>query len=126
MLKVFCVAFCVLICVLIAREYSRVFAMIISFAGIIICVALTLDKLLEVSNKLENIMNFVSSSQDYIILMLKVLCVVIVAQIMSQLCKDNGENALSTITELSAKIVVVIMIMPLFETIITLLNGIIK
>ena len=40
-----------------------------------------------------------------------------IAQLLSDLCRDNGENTLANQTELSAKIIILVTALPLFTTI---------
>ena len=58
--------------------------------------------------------------------MLKVLAITLLTQWVSDMCRDNGENSLAGITEFGAKITVTVLVLPLFETVIKLVGGIIK
>ena len=58
--------------------------------------------------------------------MLKSLCIVIITQITVDLCRDNGENALASFTEISAKVLIISLVMPLFEAVITMVMGLVK
>jgi len=48
------------------------------------------------------------------------------AQLLSDLCRDNGENTLANQTELSAKIIILITSLPLFTAIINIMTGMLK
>ena len=58
--------------------------------------------------------------------MLKSLCIVIITQITVDLCRDNGENALASFTEISAKVLIISLVMPLFQAVITMVMGLVK
>ncbi|MDE6385833.1 MAG: stage III sporulation AC/AD family protein, partial [Eubacterium sp.] len=42
------------------------------------------------------------------------------------LCRDCGENALASQTETAAKVIVIAMILPLFETVIKIITGLLE
>lgn len=100
--------------------------MVLSFAGAIVVIFLLSDSFMQIANDLNSITNDIPNSIAYIKLMLKILCIVITAQIVSQVCKDNGEGTLSLACEVCAKIVVVVLILPMFEALISILNGLVK
>ena len=62
----------------------------------------------------------------YIKIMLKILGISMLAGLLSDLCRDNGENTLANQTELSAKIIILVTALPLFSTIINIMTGILK
>ena len=59
-------------------------------------------------------------------LMLKVLGIVLITQFISDICRDSGENALAGQTETAAKIIVISMILPLFDSVINIISGFLK
>lgn len=126
MIKVFGICICVLICTLIVKQYNRPMAVTISLAGVCVSILVMLDKVSGIIKSVKNMVLEISSSQEYITIMLKVLCIVLVTQIVSNLCRDNNENTLSTVTEISAKVVIIVIIMPMFEVIVSILNGLVK
>ena len=62
----------------------------------------------------------------YIKIMLKILGISMLAGLLSDLCRDNGEITLANQTELSAKIIILVTALPLFSTIINIMTGILK
>lgn len=86
-----------------------------------------------ISSKLQMVIDSISSialsiphAFQYVKLMVKVLCIIIITQFVCDICRDNGENAIASFTEIGAKIVVISMIMPLFESIISIVSGLVK
>lgn len=126
MLKVFYICICVLICSIIIKQFNKPFALAISIAGVVLAFFALSEKMFEIIKNINNLTSNIPSSQEYINLMIKVLFIVFLAQIISQICKDNGEGTLSTITEISAKVIIIVMILPLFETVVLILNGLVK
>lgn len=120
------ISICVLFCSLLLRNYNKTFATIVSIAGSAILFLLVSSQLSEIISKITQISSSISSTAPYIKLMLKVLGITLVTQFVGDICRDNGENALASMTESVAKILVVSMVLPLFETIISVVSGLVK
>lgn len=126
MAKVLGISFCVLMCSLVVREHNKSFAFILSVAGGILSFLTISDKVGELFTSLMSLSASVPSGVMYVKLMLKVLCIVIITQFTVDICRDNGENALASFTEVSAKVLVLSLVMPLFETVISMVVGLVK
>uniref|UniRef100_UPI003FF0FEA4 SpoIIIAC/SpoIIIAD family protein n=1 Tax=Eubacterium sp. TaxID=142586 RepID=UPI003FF0FEA4 len=72
------------------------------------------------------ISNEISVLLPYIKIMLKIVGLSMIAQLLSDLCRDNGENTLANQTELSAKIIILVTALPLFTTIMDIMIGMLK
>ena len=126
MAKVLGISFCVLMCSLVVGEHNKSFAFILSVAGGILSFLTISDKVSELFSSLMSLSESVPSGVMYVKLMLKVLCIVIITQFTVDICRDNGENALASFTEVSAKVLVLSLVMPLFETVISMVVGLVK
>ncbi len=67
-----------------------------------------------------------SGAGAYIGLMFKILAVTLITQAVSDICRDNGENALASACEFGAKAVVLTLVFPLFEAVIDTVGGMVK
>lgn len=126
MIKVIGISIATLLCVILLREKNRVFAIIVSISGVCIVLGVIAGQLSGVINGIIDISEEFNSSLPYIKIMLKVLGITLSAQIVSNICSDNGENALASITELTAKILIIVLLIPLFETLISIISGLVK
>lgn len=126
MAKVIGVSFCVLMCSLIVKEHNRGFALILSVAGGVLSFLAISDKVSELYSALIQLSDTVPSGVAYVRLMLKALFIVIITQFTVDICRDNGENALASLTEISAKVLVLSLVMPLIETVISMVVGLVK
>lgn len=120
------VSFCVLICSILLRESNRAFSSILSITGGLLAFFTVSSKLAEVSSSLKTITQSVPAGAQYISIMLRVMCIIILARLVCDACRDNGEGALASFTEISAKILVLSIVFPLFEAIINVVIGLIK
>ena len=126
MIKFIGISLCVLFCSLMLKDRNREIAVILSIAG---CSILFLTAAGELSKIVSSVLGFSgvsSSALKYSRLMLKVLGITMITQIVCDICRDNGENAIASMTAAVAKIIVVSMIIPLFETVIEIVGGLVK
>jgi stage III sporulation protein AD len=126
MIKLVGIAISVLFCSLLLKDKNRTFAIIISVAGGCMLFLIVSSELSDIVSSISDICSSMDSTAAYIKLMLKVLGITLITQFVSDVCRDNGENALASMTETAAKIIVVSIILPLFETVITIVSGLVK
>lgn len=125
MMKLLLFSLCVLFCSVLLRDKNRSFALIISLCGACCVLLFVFTQLSAVSDKLKKLADDTGQG-DYISLMIKLLAITLLTQGVSDVCRDNGENALAGVCEFGAKIMVVSLMLPLFETLITVVGGMIK
>lgn len=126
MIKVLSVIFCALFLNVILKGYSREFAFLVNVAAAALVFVICAQDLSAVVRELGDITQGVSVVSPYITIMLKVLGVSILAQLLADLCRDNGESALAGQTEIAAKIIILVISMPLFTAVIKIVTGLLK
>ena len=126
MIKVVGIILTVLIINIVLKNYSREFTLFINVVCAVIIFTLISNDLKGIIDKLTSISDNVSVLSPYIKIMLKILGISMIAQLLSDLCRDNGENTLANQTELSAKIIILITALPLFTTIMDIMLGMLK
>lgn len=112
-----------LILAVLIRDYNKTASIAIVIAAsamIFIRIASDVSTIFE---SLTQISSGVETAASYIKLMMKVLGIVLITQFTADLCRDCGEHSLASQTETAAKIIVVSMILPLFETVIKIVAG---
>lgn len=122
------VAFCI-VTVLIAvvlKKYNSIYSVLISVAGCIFVFLMIAEDFFSIVSKVTSLACDFSYTYSYIKLMIKTLGICIITQIVSDMCIDAGEKAMSTIVETGAKVTVIAMMMPLFETLVNIISGIVK
>lgn len=126
MIKIIGIVFCALIINIILKDYSRQFTILINLVCAVIIFFISYDDLKSIIDSVNGISDSVLVISPYISVMMKILSVSLLAQLLADLCRDNGENALANQTELCAKIIILVMAMPLFNTIINIMTGLLK
>ncbi len=126
MIRLAGIAVCCVFCSVLLKDKNRVIAVFVSVFGALLIFSETLAELKEITLKLNSISREISSVGSYLKLMIKVLIITLLTQVVSDICRDNGENALASVTEASSKVIVIVLVLPLFEAVITIVGGLVK
>ena len=126
MIKVVGIVLTALIINIVLKNYSKEFTFLINIVCTIIIFTLISKDLKGIVDRLTSISNEISVLLPYIKIMLKILGISMIAQLLSDLCRDNGENTLANQTELSAKIIILVTALPLCTTIMDIMIGMLK
>lgn len=126
MIKVVGIVLTALIINIVLKNYSKEFTFLINIVCTIIIFTLISKDLKGIVDRMTSISNEISVLLPYIKIMLKILGISMIAQLISDLCRDNGENTLANQTELSAKIIILVTALPLFTTIMDIMIGMLK
>ena len=126
MIKVVGIVLTALIINIVLKNYSKEFTFLINIVCTIIIFTLISKDLKGIVDRLTSISNEISVLLPYIKIMLKILGISMIAQLLSDLCRDNGENTLANQTELSAKIIILVTALPLLTTIMDIMIGMLK
>ena len=126
MIKVVGIVLTALIINIVLKNYSKEFTFLINIVCTIIIFTLISKDLKGIVDRLTSISIEISVLLPYIKIMLKILGISMIAHLLSDLCRDNGENTLANQTELSAKIIILVTALPLFTTIMDIMIGMLK
>ncbi len=126
MIKIAGISVAVLFCALLVRDNHKTLATLLSVSGGVVLFAAVIGELSGIIGAVRSFSGSSPVTDAYLKLMLKALGITIITQFVADICRDNGENALASVTETAAKIAVVAMLLPLFETIISIVSGLLK
>lgn len=126
MIKIAVVTLTALILVIFLKRTNKEFAFILTFAAALILFSIVISDFFDVVNRIYTISSGIENLNSYITLMVKILGITLITQFIIDLCKDSGENALATQTEIASKIIILIMVMPLFEAVLNVVAGLLK
>ena len=126
MIKIIGIVLTALIINIVLKNYSREFTLFVNLVCSVIIFSIIANDLKSIIDKMFSLTDSVSVISPYIKIMLKILGISMLAQLLSDLCRDNGENTLANQTELSAKIIILITSLPLFTAIINIMTGMLK
>lgn len=126
MIKIAGISLAVIFCSLVLKQNNSVYSVAISIIGGVLILAIVSDKISSVLSSIIDLSSSINGAYSYIKLMIKVLGVILVSQLLSDICRDNGESALSSMVEISARMITISMVIPLFENVISIVTGLLK
>ena len=118
--------FCVIVLFKVLEKTSKEYSVIISIlcsVMILSYIVLEITPLLDLINQLTE---FLNGGEDIYIILLKSLGICIVTNISMDICKDNGETALSSIILMCGKISILILSIPLLNELISVIRQVIS
>lgn len=118
-------AVCLLLAVFL-KSQNKMFALLVTLGGAVLIFLISSDAAFNVFDALSDIEDSAGYTGTYVTMMLKVLGISIVTQVVCDICRDNGESALASQTEIASKIMVLAMLLPLFQTVIQIVTGLVK
>lgn len=126
MIKISGIVIIALLLSVLLRNYRSEFSLLVVICASIIIFIMISEDLNTIVVRFSEITEGVTGTKQYINLMLKVLGISLIAQLLSDMCRDSGESALATQTETAAKVIILIISFPLFESVIEIVTGLLK
>ncbi len=116
---------CVLSTILckVSEHYSNEFSLYIAISVIIVVSGFVFLKLSPVSELVEELFTRSGLSNDFIAILFKSVGICYITELSSEICKDNGQGAISVIAELSGKIALIIVSLPITKSIIEIITD---
>lgn len=113
------------LCILI-KQYKPEYAMIVSLACGILLFSIIIVSLLPAFKTMSDLMQKAHINTTYTKAIIKTLGVCYVTQLASESCKDAGQSAIASKVELSGKVFIVLISLPLFEDLINIAFSLIN
>lgn len=108
---------------LVLRQYRPEYAMLLSLAtGVFIFLALLSD-ITEITSGIQNLLGETPMPTAYMGILLKALGICFLTQIACDACKDAGESAISSKIEIAGKVAVLLISLPLFEQVLSIVSS---
>lgn len=126
MIKIVMIVLISIVLVIFLRDVNKEFAFFVTIASSILLFSVVISEFYEVISSIFLMSESIGSINSYVKLMIKILVLVLLSQFVIDLCRDNGENALASQTELASKIIILVMIMPLFNSVLNIITGLLK
>ncbi len=126
MIKIAGIILISLLMIIILKQTKREFALILSIACAVILFVTVADDFFSISQRIFDLSTGIDNLDTYISLLMKILGISLIAQFIVDLCRDAGENALASQTETASKILILMMTLPLFETVVNIITGLLK
>ena len=105
-----------LIIAIIVKQYKPEFAIYISLMAGVIILSLAFGKLTEIVKLLTNLASKTSVNGKFIKLLLKITGIAILTEFAVSICKDAGESAIASKIDISGKIIIVAVSIPIISS----------
>ncbi len=110
---------------LVVKNQRPELALVLSIAAGGLLVMLCLGQLEVIVGFVRDISNRYGISEDYLGIAIKVTGIAILADLAVQLCKDAGESAIASKVELGGKTAMIVLALPVIESLLTIVSGLI-
>ncbi|MDE5769097.1 MAG: hypothetical protein K2H82_06900, partial [Oscillospiraceae bacterium] len=111
---IFCIIGCILI--LILKQYHKAQGVLLSIAVCSMVLLAILPEVRQIFETAENIYSQSSLQLSYFTILCKAVGISYLTQLGIDICKDCGEQALSTVVELCGRVFLILLALPLFVT----------
>jgi len=126
MLKVFALVACGVAMLIYFKQIKPEFSYLIRLCVITAVFGFLISGISSLSDSLTSQFSQFADVSSYIKITLKILGISLATQAVSDICKDCGENALSSLTETVGKVVIVILVLPIAEKLLELSVGLLS
>lgn len=103
----------------IKSEYS----VVIMIVGCVIIFFYSISGIIKVVETLKKIINDTGINDEQIIILLKIMGISYIAEFVSDIAKDSGYSALSNQIQIYGKITILVVSVPILESLINCING---
>lgn len=103
------------------KQYLPGYSLLVTLTTSIIILCWVVVNIVPVLDKLTYFINEIKMPNEYSLIILKSLGLAFVVQLISDICRDSGESAIASKLELAGKISILIISLPLFEKIISII-----
>ena len=108
----------VVLAVFLKNGRMPVLAMLVSLAAGILIFLKLIPSLVKLITEINSLAQSANLNIDYMVLILKVVCIAYLGEFAAQICRDAGENGIAQKVDLGVKLVIMLLAVPLLETII--------
>ena len=116
-LKPFFIIVIGVVLILTVRQYKPEYTVFIVLAIGVIVFSLISTYAGDILDSLSRLFKYTNVNNDFIKILLKILGICIITQLTSDICRDAGESALATKSELIGKIIMLVSAMPIITSI---------
>lgn len=107
----------------VSDRYNKEFSLYIALSVIVVVSGFVFLTLSPISEVIKELFTRAGLSDDFLIILFKCIGICYITELSSELCKDNGQGAISVIAELSGKIALIIVSLPLTKPIIEIITD---
>ena len=96
-------------------KYDRIYSIFIAVAAVVLILLTLFTYISPIADTVQSLFTRAGLSSEYLEILFKALGICYITQFAYDICKDCGENAIATQIELTGKISLLILALPLFK-----------
>ena len=116
-----CVVAAILAAIL--KQYNATFSLITIIAAAIIITTVTASKAIDLFDNMFSVVEDIGETAELLKLLIKAVCISVLAEISSNICKDSGNSSLAVCVDVTANIILFALAFPLVEYLITIIQD---
>ena len=126
MMKTLAAVLLILLIALLVRQVNSGYELFITVGAALLLAVVSLGEIRQVVAQLTETATAVTGENGYYKLLLKLLGMTLTAQFVTELCRDSGESALASQTQLYAKSAMTVLLLPLVTEVLQIIVGLVK
>lgn len=105
------------------KQYNKEISSVIIISAVVLLGLTVLPQILNICNVIKQISSLSEISEDYISVLIKSLGMCYITQVSSAICKENGSQSVAAQIELSGKIVILLLAIPIYNDVIEMITD---
>lgn len=115
MLKIVGVVLCEMLVYALLKQHKPEFAVFSQLAASAVMIFIIGDEIREALGVFDSLFNISGMSSEFIGVLIKVLGISLVTQLLSDMCRDNGDTAAATKLEFAGKVIITAVSLPVIK-----------
>ncbi len=116
-LKILLIAVCGCVALAVLKSTNSSYIIIIEIALVILIFVSAVPEFKELFSLLKNLPILESTGKESVSVLLKVFSLLFAGSVVSDICRDNGENAIAGAVEAAVKIISIVVAMPMLSAV---------
>ena len=125
-IKIIGIGFIAVITIIIIKQYRPEFSIYISIIAGALILYISIDKLSNIISLLQTISSKAGINSTFLEILLKITGIAFLSEFAISICKDSGEAAIASKIELSSKVIIISMSIPIISNLMELILNIIN
>ena len=125
-IKIIGIGFIAVITIIIIKQYRPEFSIYISIIAGALILYISIDKLSNIISLLQGISSKAGINSTFLEILLKITGIAFLSEFAISICKDSGEAAIASKIELSSKLIIISMSIPIISNLMELILNIIN
>ena len=121
------VAFAIIsvILIILIKEQRPEIALLLTIVSSITLLIFALNKISGIFELLENLVNKSGINKDFLKIIFKITIIAYIIEFGKNICVDAGQNSIETKLEMAGKVIIVVLSLPIINSLVNILTGLV-